>query len=306
MSIDPKKGGKCWSCKHCEDIATQTNNEEGAYYRKCTKSGHEYVDTCVFSCADYVWDGKDPDFAPSNAGSSSSSSSASSSTAPATKGAGKAVGKLIGALITTAIFAFLGYLLLGYSEYLLASAVVENAPLPIVSDPYTLEMIIVLAPFVMTIILSIIRHRKIWIGSLLILIACVMVSEMLGGETTPSHIPLFIASVAIPYILCLVAILKEKSASVSSSSSASSTTPSKSSSGKACAKCGGKLGVLGGYEVSGKTYCWECSKTAPRSHVDYQCYQCSYYKVDADYNGICSRNNSLVDRYKTACSSFRR
>jgi len=35
MSIDPKKGGKCWSCKHCEDIATQTHNEQGSYYRKC-------------------------------------------------------------------------------------------------------------------------------------------------------------------------------------------------------------------------------------------------------------------------------
>lgn len=279
MSIDPKKGGKCWSCSHCEDIATQTDNENGAYYRKCTKSGHEYVDTCSFSCPDYVWDGKDPDFAPSASSSSSSSSATSSSSAPATKSAGKAVGKLIGALITTAIFAFLGYLLLGYSEYLLASTITENVPpLPIISDPYTLEMVIILAPLVMAIVWSIIRRRKIWIGALLTLIACVAVNGMIGEDTTPSHIPLFFAMLIIPYILCLVAALKGKKVASASSSGSSSSSYSGSSS--------------------------TASAPTQRTYKDYQCYQCSHYWVDADYNGICNRSNSLVDRYKTACSSF--
>lgn len=70
MSIDPKKGGKCWSCQYCEDIATQDDNPSGSYYRKCTKSGREYIDTCCNYCSDYVWDGQYTE----NASSSSSTS----------------------------------------------------------------------------------------------------------------------------------------------------------------------------------------------------------------------------------------
>lgn len=69
-SINPQKGGKCWSCKYCEDIGTPSG--AGDYYRKCTKSGHEYLDTCKFYCSDYVWDGK---YAENTSSSSSSSSS---------------------------------------------------------------------------------------------------------------------------------------------------------------------------------------------------------------------------------------
>lgn len=278
MSIDPKKGGKCWSCKFSEDIATQTNNEDGAYYRKCTKSGHEYIDTCKFSCSDYVWDGKDPDFAPSTSSSSSSSSATSSSSAPAAKSTGNAVGKLIGALITTAVFAFLTYLLLGYSEYLLAQSLGTTTTLPVISDAYTLEAVVILTPLVMSIIWSIIKRRKIWIGALLTLIACVMVNGMIGEDTTPSHIPLFFAMLIIPYILCLFASLKGKKAAVSGSGASSSSYSSSSSS--------------------------SASAPTQRTYSDYECYQCSYYWVDADYNGICRRSNGIVDRNKTACSSF--
>ena len=70
MSIDPKKGGKCWSCEYCEDIATQDDNPNGSYYRKCLKSGREYIDTCSNYCSDYVWDGQHPE----NVSSSSSAS----------------------------------------------------------------------------------------------------------------------------------------------------------------------------------------------------------------------------------------
>ena len=80
MSIDPKKGGQCWSCTHCEDIATQTNNPSGSYYRKCTKSGHEYIDTCKFYCSDYNWDGVHDRYVRSSSSSSKSTSSSTSST----------------------------------------------------------------------------------------------------------------------------------------------------------------------------------------------------------------------------------
>lgn len=80
MSVDPKKGGKCWSCKYCEDIATQTDNPSGSYYRKCNKSGHEYIDTCRFYCGDYIWDGKtEQNASPSSSSSSSSTKSTASS-----------------------------------------------------------------------------------------------------------------------------------------------------------------------------------------------------------------------------------
>lgn len=66
MSIDPKKGGKCWSCIHCEDIATQNDNPNSIYYRKCKNANHKYVDACCFSCADYV---HDPKYAENSVGS---------------------------------------------------------------------------------------------------------------------------------------------------------------------------------------------------------------------------------------------
>lgn len=190
MSTDPKKGGQCWSCKYCEDIATQTNNPHGSYYRKCTKSGHEYVDICRFSCADYVWDGKHDRYV-------------SSSTS-------KTGFKIVSALVTTAIFGFIAYLLLMYAEYLLAAALGATSSLPIINDAFVIESIIVFVPIVLAILWSIIRRRKIWIGALLTMFACTVINGMIGEDTTPSHIPLFIAMVTVPYLLCLFAILKEK------------------------------------------------------------------------------------------------
>lgn len=79
MSIDPKKGGKCWSCKYCEDIGTYQYEDYTSYMRKCNKSGHDYVDKCQFYCSDYVWDGHTEVPGGSSSSSSSSSSSYSSS-----------------------------------------------------------------------------------------------------------------------------------------------------------------------------------------------------------------------------------
>lgn len=282
MNIDPEKGGKCWSCKHCEDIATQTNNESGSYYRKCTKSGHDYIDTCCFSCSDYIWDGKDPAFAPAppaTPAASATSVSSASETKPATS---KAAFKWIAALLTTAIFAFLGYLVWEYTKYFLVTAVHGNATVPVFSDAMILEAVLILAPFVLSVLWSIIRHRKIWVGSLITIIACVVVNGALGEDTTLSHMPLYFVCVAVPYLLCLIAILKEKKVAVSTASTTTaSTTTASTSAGTA-------------------------SAPAAKTYTDYKCYQCAYYKVDEDYNGICTRHNSLVDRYQTACKDCSR
>lgn len=78
MAIDPKKGGKCWSCKHCEDVGFESEYD-AVYVRKCTKSGHDYIDKCTNYCSSYIWDGKDPEFNYTSSSSSSSSTSYSSS-----------------------------------------------------------------------------------------------------------------------------------------------------------------------------------------------------------------------------------
>ncbi len=192
MNIDPKKGGKCWSCTYCEDIATQTNNSSGAYYRKCTKSGHEYIDTCKSRCGDYVWDGKHEEFFKTSVQPRSISF------------------RWISALITTVIFGFLGYLLFDYSNYLSALETGAPASLAVINDAYLLEAIIIFAPFVLSVVWSVIQRRKIWIVSLLTILACTGVNSMIGEDTTPAHIPLFIAVIVIPYIPCLYAILKGK------------------------------------------------------------------------------------------------
>ena len=58
MAMDPKKGGKCWSCKHCTDIGSYEHNEKSPYFRKCNCSGKEPMAPCVTNCASYVWNGK--------------------------------------------------------------------------------------------------------------------------------------------------------------------------------------------------------------------------------------------------------
>ncbi len=104
MAIDPKKGGKCWSCKHCEDIGFESEYD-AVYKRKCCKSGHDYIDNCTNYCSSYVWDGKDPEFNYTSSSSSSSSSSSYSSSS----GGGSVVGKVIGGLVVAAILAYAGY-----------------------------------------------------------------------------------------------------------------------------------------------------------------------------------------------------
>lgn len=126
MAIDPYKGGKCWSCKYCEDVGYYDENLDSVYKRKCNYPGKEYLDYCSKSCYSYVWDGKDSDFnytyksvpsgsyysGSSSASSSSSSSSySSSSTGSSSSGCGK------GCLIAVIIAA----LLLGGAYFLFSA-----------------------------------------------------------------------------------------------------------------------------------------------------------------------------------------
>ena len=62
MAIDPYKGGKCWSCKYCEDVGYYDENLDTVYKRKCTYPGKEYLDYCTKYCVNYIWDGKDTQF----------------------------------------------------------------------------------------------------------------------------------------------------------------------------------------------------------------------------------------------------
>lgn len=117
MAIDPYKGGKCWSCKHCTDVGYYDEDADAVYQRKCTYPGKEYLENCTKYCSSYVWDGKDSRFnytarsVPSGSfydsektSSSSSSSSYSSSSSSSSSGSGKGciialivIGLIIGA-----------------------------------------------------------------------------------------------------------------------------------------------------------------------------------------------------------------
>ena len=103
MAIDPKKGGKCWSCKSCEDVGFESEYD-AVYMRKCCKSGHDYIDKCTNYCSSYVWDGKDPEFNYTATSTSTSTSYSSSSS-----GGSGVAGKIIGGLIVLSILCYAGY-----------------------------------------------------------------------------------------------------------------------------------------------------------------------------------------------------
>lgn len=118
MAIDPYKGGKCWSCKYCEDVGYYDENLDTVYKRKCNYPGEDYLDFCSKSCWKYVWDGKDSRFNytsrsvpsgsyydSSSSGSSSSGSSYSSSSSSSSSKDYSGCGK--GCLIVLIIAAFL-------------------------------------------------------------------------------------------------------------------------------------------------------------------------------------------------------
>lgn len=123
MSIDPKKGGKCWSCKYCEDIGTSQCEDYTSYIRKCNKSGHDYIDKCQYYCSDYVWDGHTEVPGGSSSSSSSySSSSSSSSDLQALEDTNK--GCFIG-IIVLVVLAVIGFFV---SQVFFGGKAAEEAP----------------------------------------------------------------------------------------------------------------------------------------------------------------------------------
>ncbi len=142
---------------------------------------------------------------------------------------GRRIFTAIAFIITTGIFVGLGLYLKNSVESGLLF--LEN------NDSLLAESIILFSPFILTIILGWIKHIKIWIGSLLTILACTGVNAVLGEATTPRHVPLFIVCLAIPYVLCLVAVFHDsgfysvpkRSSGYTSSSSSSDYTGSSNS-----------------------------------------------------------------------------
>ena len=118
MAIDPYKGGKCWSCKYCEDVGYHDEDLDSVYKRKCNYPGKDYLDSCTKYCSSYVWDGKDSRFnytatsVPSgsyySSGSSSSSSNSSSSSSYSSSTSDGGNGCLI-TLIVIGLIIAIGY-----------------------------------------------------------------------------------------------------------------------------------------------------------------------------------------------------
>lgn len=129
--------------------------------------------------------------------------------------------KAIAFLITTAVFFSLGFYLY--------SAVESEEFFLNDGDSYTLEALVVCVPLGLTILWSIIRHRYIWLGAVACLLICTFVSNGIGEDTTPAHVPVFAASIAVPYLLCTYGILFDKKESAPAAST-SAYTPSPSSS----------------------------------------------------------------------------
>lgn len=115
MDIEPKRAGKCWSCRYCEDVGTYRYEDSTSYMRKCNKSGHDYVDSCSHYCDDYVWDGHTTEYwkegtssSSSSSFSSYSSSSSSSSYSSSSTSSGSGKGCLIVAAVIVAILVIIG------------------------------------------------------------------------------------------------------------------------------------------------------------------------------------------------------
>lgn len=121
MAIDPYKGGKCWSCKYCEDVGYYDENLDTVYKRKCSYPGKDYLEYCTKYCASYVWDGKDSEFnytcrsvpsgsyydSKSTASSGSSSSSGSTSSSYSSSSSSGSSGGRTGCVIALIVIALL-------------------------------------------------------------------------------------------------------------------------------------------------------------------------------------------------------
>ena len=124
--------------------------------------------------------------------------------------------RAIAFILTTAAFGYLGWLL--YDAIQTGFLFLNN------DDSYTLEGVLIMVPLALTILWSIIYHRYIWIGGVACVVLCAFINSGIGDVTSPEHIPLFVASVAVPYLLCSFGILHDPYRSVPSSTSSTSSS----------------------------------------------------------------------------------
>ena len=115
--------------------------------------------------------------------------------------------KVIATILVTGILGYLGYLL--YDGAKNGELYADG------SSSAIIQLAVILGPLALSIILGWIYHIKIWIGSLLTVLACTGINSILGENITPKHVPLFAACLIIPYILCLVVIISNGFSGVS-------------------------------------------------------------------------------------------
>ena len=126
------------------------------------------------------------------------------------------LGRAIAFVLTTAVCGYLGYLL--YDAIQTEFLYLNN------DDSYALEAALVCVPLALTILWSIVYHRYTWIGGVLCVLACTIFNSSIGDITSPDHIPLFVASVAVPYLLCAFGILHDPDRSVPVKTKTATTT----------------------------------------------------------------------------------
>ena len=125
--------------------------------------------------------------------------------------------KVIATLITSALFGYLIYMLIDSVKTGLFF-IPENTKEVVIT-----AVALTCGPIVLSIIWSIIRRRYLWLLSILNLFVCGIIGSGMGEETTMAHAYVYGAMVLVPYLLCLVMILKEKKEYKPSTSSYSSS-----------------------------------------------------------------------------------
>ena len=101
-------------------------------------------------------------------------------------------------VLNTAAFGYLGYRLFdGASTGFLY---LNN------DASFVLEGVLLCVPLGLAILWSVICQRRIWIGALIWFFLCVFAGAAAGETTSPSHVPIFVAAMVVPYLLCTYAI----------------------------------------------------------------------------------------------------
>ena len=126
--------------------------------------------------------------------------------------------KFFATILTAGIYGGLGYLLYHTVQ---TGFLYSNT-----DQSYQLEGLLLCAPIAMCILWSIIRSRYIWIPSVICFFICGFFSVNIGDITTAEHLPIFIAAMAIPFLLCLYAIWIDRypNAPAKASNASSSST----------------------------------------------------------------------------------